>query len=136
MSHFYRDVRERADALRGISLEAVLRAAGAQHDRHDTAKWHTSQGVLSVNGIKFMNWTQGIGGGGAIDLAMHLYGFDFLSAIEWLSRYVPTSGSAASVSPVPTSATILRLPPGSDRTKGKQSDSAKWKHDPVSCASY
>ena len=114
MSHFYRNVRERADAVRGIPLEVVLRATGAQHDRDDRAKWHTSQGLLSVTGIKFMNWTQGIGGGGAIDLVMHLYGYGFLSAVEWLSRYVPTSVSAACVSAVPTSATILRLPPRDD----------------------
>jgi hypothetical protein len=114
MSPFYRDVRHRADAVRGIPLEDVLRATGAEHDRHDTAKWHTSQGVLSVTGIKFMNWTQGIGGGGAIDLVIHLHGFDFLAAVEWLSRYVPTAGSAACVSLAPTPATVLRLPSRND----------------------
>jgi hypothetical protein len=114
MSHFYRDVRDRADAVRGIPLEEVLRATGAEQDRHDKAKWHTPQGLLSVTGIKFMNWKEGIGGGGAIDLVIHLYGFDFLSAVDWLSRYFPTSGIAACVSPVPTSVTIFRLPPRDD----------------------
>jgi hypothetical protein len=114
MSRFHRDVRDRADGVRGIPLEHVLRATGAEQDRHDKARWHTPQGVLSVTGVKFMNWTQGTGGGGAIDLVMHLYGFDFLSAVEWLSRHVPTAGRAACVPPASTSATILRLPSRND----------------------
>ncbi|MEI6971676.1 MAG: mobilization protein, partial [bacterium] len=75
---------EQANHLRGIPLEAVLRAACAEPDRLDKAKWHTAQGVLSVQGMKFMNWNQGHGGGGAIDLAMHLNATDFRTAIAWL----------------------------------------------------
>ncbi len=65
-------IREQADRVRAIPLPAVLRLTGAQRDRHDKAKWHTAQGVLSISGMKFMNWNQGTGGGGAIDLVMHL----------------------------------------------------------------
>lgn len=56
--------------LRAIPLELVLEMAGAQRDPHDKHKWHTHEGVLSVTGVKFMNWTHDKGGGGAIDLAM------------------------------------------------------------------
>jgi hypothetical protein len=72
------------DELRRIPLPQVLRAAGAEADRHDPAKWHTAHGVLSVNGAKFFNWNQGRGGGGAIDLAMHLNAHDFTTAVQWL----------------------------------------------------
>jgi hypothetical protein len=76
--------RRRVDELRRIPLPEVLRAATAESDRHDPAKWHTAHGVLSVNGAKFFNWTQGRGGGGAIDLAMHLNACDFTAAVQWL----------------------------------------------------
>ena len=82
--------RDRADRLRSIPLERVLRISGAQPDQFDPCKWHTSQGVLSVKGAKFINWKQGVGGGGAIDLAMHLHRLNFAEALEWLEGLFPT----------------------------------------------
>jgi hypothetical protein len=64
-----------------------LEQLGARPDPHDPAKWHTEQGVLSVNGPKFMNWHQGIGGGGAIDVVMHVRQVGFGQALEWLERH-------------------------------------------------
>lgn len=77
-------VGDRLDQLRHIPLPAVLRETSAQRDRSDKAKWHTPQGAISISGIKFMNWHQGLGGGGAIDLAMHLNDLDFKAAVAWL----------------------------------------------------
>lgn len=71
--------------MRNIELRAVLERTGAGQDEFDKAKWHTPQGAISVTGQKFMNWTQGIGGGGAIDLVMHLTACDFKAAVFWLS---------------------------------------------------
>ena len=85
----FQQIRERAGSVRGISLQAVLLAAGAVQDRYDKAKWHTAQGVISVTGPKFMNWSRGVGGGGAIDLAIHLYRMGFKDAVEWLWRSFP-----------------------------------------------
>jgi hypothetical protein len=67
-------------------LESVLVASGGKRDPHDKAKWHTAKGPISITGMKFMNWNQGRGGGGAIDLAMHLNGLDFKAAVDWLRR--------------------------------------------------
>lgn len=92
---------EQANCLRGVPLEAVLRAACAEPDRLDKAKWHTAQGVLSVNGMKFLNWNQGHGGGGAIDLAMHLNDMDFTTAIAWLALRFPCPGPLPLASPMP-----------------------------------
>jgi Toprim-like/Protein of unknown function (DUF3991) len=78
--------RDRFHQLRAIPLESVLVASAAQRDPHDKAKWHTAKGPISITGMKFMNWNQGHGGGGAIDLAMHLNGLDFKAAIAWLAR--------------------------------------------------
>ena len=81
------DFRDRLHHLRAIPLESVLAATGAQRDPLDRAKWHTALGAISVTGMKFMNWNQGRGGGGAIDLAMHLNGLDFKAAVDWLRRH-------------------------------------------------
>jgi len=81
-------LRQKADHLRAIPLTAVLRAAGAQTDPDDPHKWHTTQGVLTLTGAKFMNWSRGIGGGGAIDLVIHLHRCRFREALDWLDRQV------------------------------------------------
>ena len=78
--------RARAERLRALALPVVLKQLEATPDPHDPAKWRTDQGVLSVSGPKFMNWNQGIGGGGAIDLVMHVRQLGFGQALEWLER--------------------------------------------------
>ena len=103
------ELRSRADQLRAVPLEAVLALAGAERDRYDRAKWHTVRGTLSVTGAKFMNWNRGAGGGGAIDLVIHLMDLRFEAAIEWLCRHFPCSAPSGPVPPPPKPA--LRLPP-------------------------
>ena len=83
------DLRQRRDRLRAISLPDVLRLCGAQPDPRDRAKWRAAQGVLSINGTRFFNWSQGTGGGGAIDLVIHLRGGGFAQALQWLQRHFP-----------------------------------------------
>lgn len=78
---------DRLAALRAMALERVLQLAGAEPDPQDPCKWHTAQGAVSVQGSKFFHWTQGKGGGGAIDLAMHLHGWDFRRAVGWLEQH-------------------------------------------------
>jgi len=104
----FRQIQQRAALLRRIPLEAVLLASGAQQDRYDNAKWHTANGVISVTGIKFIDWNEARGGGGAIDLAMHLNHMDFKAALQWLWTLFP--GAPASQSPEPRSEPALRLP--------------------------
>ena len=87
----FQDRRKQADRLRSVPLKAVLLAVGAQPDPCDPAKWHTAKGVLSVNGMKFINWKHGASGGGAIDLAMHLHEMNFTNALHWLAqRFSPS----------------------------------------------
>ena len=96
-------LRQHAAAVRAVPLEAVLLCRGAVRDRHDRRKWHTEQGPLSVSGPKFMNWQRSQGGGGAIDLVMHLAGVDFREAVAWLQQHLaaspPTSGEPATHTP-------------------------------------
>lgn len=89
MPSTFEDIRRKADLVRDIELGAVLERTGSSQDGFDRAKWHTPQGVISVTRQKFMNWTQGTGGGGAIDLVMHLTGCDFKAAVFWLSDSFP-----------------------------------------------
>jgi hypothetical protein len=111
-------------------LEEVLLFRGAVRDRRDRRKWHTEQGPLSVSGPKFMNWRRGQGGGGAIDLVMHLTGVDFRTAVAWLQQQLTASPLApgepatpvrGSASPVPVLAQPggLRLPAPDGRMLGR-----------------
>jgi hypothetical protein len=108
----FQDIRQRANRLRGLPLEAVLLRSGAERDRADKAKWHTGRGMISVTGTKFMNWNQGAGGGGAIDLAMHLGDLRFKEALEWLSRHFPDNDVADPPHVLPRQ---LLLPPRDPR---------------------
>ena len=101
------DLRRRADHLRAIPLENILTSSAARPDPRDPCKWHTARGVLSVRGPKFFNWQRGTGGGGAIDLVIHLHQVSFPEALQWLEEHCP-SPPPASISPVPH--TPLRLP--------------------------
>lgn len=100
--------------LRNIPLASVLRLCQAQPDPHDPAKWHTADGVLSVQGSQFIDWKYGVGGGGAIDLVMHLRDCRFAEALHWLEQHFPAPLAS---SPIPTAPSFppasrpLRLPP-------------------------
>jgi hypothetical protein len=86
MSHA--DLRRRAAVVRAVPLENVLAFRGAARDPHDRCKWHTERGPLSVTGPQFINWHTDEGGGGAIDLVMHLAGVDFTAALAWLDEHL------------------------------------------------
>jgi hypothetical protein len=101
--------RQKADQLRAIPLELVLPLCGGQRDPYDKHKWHTAAGVLSVTGAKFMNWNGGRGGGGAIDLVIHLHRLDFKAAVDWLAQHFP--GSVPSLPPAPIPQPQFQLPP-------------------------
>jgi len=84
LSGAFESIKQKADLVRGINLGQVLDGTGAVKDKFDKAKWHTTKGTISICGPKFMNWSKGIGGGGAIDLVMHLKNYDFKTAVLWL----------------------------------------------------
>ena len=57
-----------------------------------------------------MNWNCGQGGGGAIDLVIHLHQLGFGPALEWLESHF---GAAGIVAPSPSLRRSLALPPPS-----------------------
>ncbi len=89
MSDTFSQIKNKADLVRKIDLVSILKITGAIHDQYDNKKWHTSKGVISVSGPKFINWRQGLGGGGAIDLIIHLKNLDFKAAVLWLADRFP-----------------------------------------------
>jgi hypothetical protein len=122
------EFRERADAVREIPLEAVLTFRGAVRDRHDRAKWHTERGPLSVTGSKFTSWQRNQGGGGAIDLVMHLAEVQVGAAVQWLEQHLaasrpavgqPTAMASGRQDAIPEGHGRLRLPPRNDRLLGR-----------------
>jgi hypothetical protein len=77
------------ERLRQIGLEMILSSLNCRRDLKDKKKWRSPKGTLSVTGQKFMNWHLGVGGGGAIDLVMHLNSVPFIEAISWLANAFP-----------------------------------------------
>lgn len=106
------DQRQRAERCRAIPLENILTLSAARPDPLDPRKWHTAQGVLSVRGPKFFNWHRGTGGGGAIDLVIHLHQLNFRDALHWLEQRCPPPVAAPPPAVPPTP---LRLPPPAPR---------------------
>ena len=92
----FEEIGIKANFVRNIDLGAVLERTGCIEDRFDKAKWHTPEGAISVTGQKFMNWTKAVGGGGAIDLVIHLKRCDFKAAVLWLANNFPDCAAQTS----------------------------------------
>ncbi len=116
MSDTFSEIKNKADLVRKIDLVSILKITGAIHDQYDNKKWHTSKGVISVSGPKFINWRQGLGGGGAIDLIIHLKNLDFKAAVLWLADRFPLDHSQSHSQ---TKSTPKRLfqPPREDKAR-------------------
>lgn len=79
-----------ANRLRSLPLEEVAQNLGLQQHRYDKHKWKSEAHIISINDEKFYDHLASKGGGGAIDLVMHVLECDFQDAIAWLdgrSRY-------------------------------------------------
>lgn len=100
--------------LRAVPLADVLTRLGAKKDRHDKARWKTCSGTLSVNGTRFFDWHAHAGGGGAIDLVMHLRGTSFKEAVAWLQHAFGNAHVSRVVAAPPPSHRALEPPPRDD----------------------
>lgn len=83
IAHF----RDNATLLRKIPLKDVLEQSGATPDPKDKDNWRTSMGRISLKDKteKFFNHDTNSGGGGAIDLVMHLETCDYKDAVKYLA---------------------------------------------------
>ena len=109
----YDEIGRLASRVRAIPLAEILPLLGAIPDRHDKARWKTPAGTISVTGTRFFDWHRQAGGGGAIDLVMHLRQVDFKTAVAWLCDAVALPTPA--VCPVPVPSPSFRPPPAIER---------------------
>jgi hypothetical protein len=80
------NLKELADQVRDTDLAIVAANLGlSPDDRQDAHKWRDEGHIISISGSKFMDWAADRGGGGAIDLVMHVQQTDFQNAVQWLS---------------------------------------------------
>ncbi|MEL6555796.1 MAG: strawberry notch C-terminal domain-containing protein [Cyanobacteria bacterium J06621_11] len=78
-------LKEVADEVRDADLEGLAVELGLERDVHDKHKWRDGDHIISISDRLFMDWLADKGGGGAIDLVMHVRECDFKAAVEWLS---------------------------------------------------
>jgi hypothetical protein len=69
--------QELADKVRDISLEQVADELGLDPDPKDKHKWQHENHIINITGSKFYDWQHLKGGGGTIDLVMHVNECDF-----------------------------------------------------------
>jgi hypothetical protein len=114
------DFRRRADRVREVPLETVLALRHAVRDPRERQKWHTEQGPVSITGQKFTSWHRNTGGGGAIDLVMHLADLDATAAVAWLEQHSPACHAAIGTAghhPSSNQGTALSVPPTNQAAK-------------------
>ena len=79
-----------AATLASLARHAKLDPSFEPIKSEDTTRWHANAAgrdfELLLNGPKFFDTRAGKGGGGAIDLAIHLFGVDFKQATELLRK--------------------------------------------------
>ncbi|AFZ33600.1 plasmid recombination protein (plasmid) [Gloeocapsa sp. PCC 7428] len=77
--------QELADKVRDIPLEQVTYELGLDPDPKDKHKWQHENHIINITGSKFYDWQHLKGGGGAIDLVMHVNACNFKVAVAWLN---------------------------------------------------
>jgi 5S rRNA maturation endonuclease (ribonuclease M5) len=70
--------------VRDLPLKEVAYELGLEPDRQDKHKWQNEQHIINITGSKFYDWKQMKGGGGAIDLVMHINECDYKQSVAWL----------------------------------------------------
>lgn len=80
------DLREAAAIARDVPLQSVVETLGLSHDKRDRGIWVDDEGVnkISLDGQKWFDHRQAVGGGGAIDLVKHVLRVGFRDAVAWL----------------------------------------------------
>jgi hypothetical protein len=71
--------------VRDLALKDVAYELGLEADPQDQHKWQNENHTINITGSKFYDWKQMEGGGGAIDLVMHVNECDYKQSVAWLS---------------------------------------------------
>lgn len=78
----YQDI---ANKVRDLPLEQVAHELGLDPDPKDKHKWENPDHIINITGSKFYDWKELKGGGGAIDLVMHMNQCNFNQAVTWIN---------------------------------------------------
>jgi hypothetical protein len=70
--------------VRSLPLETVAAELGLESDIQRPQQWRSAGFDININGSKFYDWAVLKGGGGAIDLVMHVEQCGFRKAVVWL----------------------------------------------------
>ncbi len=81
-----RDYKALVAQARQLDLRDTIQTLGGVQDRYDTHKWHVNDEHISINGERFYNHDRQKGGGGSIDLVMHVTGYTFKQAVAYLNH--------------------------------------------------
>lgn len=90
-------IRALADHARNLPLEEVAEQLGGSRSRHDKQRWDFPGCSVWIgrggDSQRFFDHHAGRGGGGAIDLAMHVLGCDFKAALASLAALEGSPGA-------------------------------------------
>jgi hypothetical protein len=86
--------RQQADQLRDLPLEDVAWQLGLTKDALGDGKWKGLGHIINIDSPKWYDFSPGVnkGGGGAIDLVMHVNSYNFKEALTWLNDRFGESG--------------------------------------------
>jgi 5S rRNA maturation endonuclease (ribonuclease M5) len=73
-----------ANKVRDLPLKDVAYELGLEPDSNDKHKWQNENHTINITGSKFYDWKQMKGGGGAIDLVMHINECDYKQSVATL----------------------------------------------------
>jgi len=81
-----RDYKALVAQARQLDLRDTIQTLDGVQDRYDTHKWRVNDEHISINGERFYNHDRQSGGGGSIDLVMHVGGYTFRQAVAYLNH--------------------------------------------------
>ena len=122
--------KEQADQLRDLPLEDVAWHLGLNKaDKADKAgnRWKGLGNVINITDSKWYDFTAEKGGGGAIDLVMHVAGCNFRQALAWLHDRFDNEGMLrATRAYVQTIATKIVAEEPTPQFVPPEEDESKW----------
>ncbi|YAF99398.1 MAG: MobV family relaxase (plasmid) [Nodularia sp. CChRGM 3473] len=91
--------KQQAEQLRDLPLEDVAWQLGLDRDRDQSKRWRGHGHIMKIDGSKFYDFHPNVqkGGGGAIDLVMHVNECNYRQAIAWLNERFGEVGMQRSV---------------------------------------
>lgn len=119
--------KQQADQLRDLPLEDVAWHLGLDKADKGENRWKGLGQVININDSKWYDFTAEKGGGGAIDLVMHVAGCNFRSSVAWLyDRFGSEGMLRATRAYTQTQATKIVAEEATPQFVPPKKDESKW----------